>query len=414
MILSHSAIDAACMGKTLVISRVFPPEVGGNGRWMWELYSRLPRDEYLIAAGQYPGDQSFDAAHGLSIVRLPLHLDSWGAFGWRRGTAYYGLHSTLRRVVREHKIERVHASNCLPEGFLAWTLRRRIGLPYLVFAHGEELAIAATSRELEWMARRAYGDAALVIANSRNTARMLVDRWNVSAANVCVIHPGIDTHEYRPVPPDPSERRRLGWHNRRVILTVGRLMKRKGHAAVLRAMPEISRSIPDVLYAIVGDGEERASLEQLSNDLKLKDRVLFHGELDNERVKIAHQQSDLFVMANREVDGEVEGFGIVLLEAQACGKPVIAGDSGGTAEAVNAPHTGRIVPQDRPDELARTIVELLRDQALCERMGRLGREWVERRFDWTVLVPQVSAAFCEKSARATDLSPSELTAVASR
>ena len=383
------------MSKTLVISRVFPPQVGGNGRWMWELYSRLPHDNFVIVADRFPGSEAFDRSHDLSVIRMPLQFESWGVLGWRRGTAYYGIYSRLCRIVRERHIESVHASNCLPDGFLAWMLRRRFGLPYLVYVHGEELIIAGKSRELHWMARQVYRDAKLVIANSRNTARLLIDGWPVSTQRVRVMHPGVDTREYRPAPRDMNVRRRLGWGDCHVVLTVGRLMKRKGHESLIRSLPEISKSVPDVLYAIIGDGDERQRLEQLVNDLKLHGRVVFHGELDDDDVRSAHQQCDLFALPNREINGETEGFGIVLLEAQACGIPVIAGDSGGTAEAVNAPHSGRIVRQDHPDELAKTISELLRDDAQRERMGQAGREWAVENFDWQVLMQEADCIFSE-------------------
>jgi phosphatidylinositol alpha-1,6-mannosyltransferase len=112
----------------------------------------------------------------------------------------------------------------------------------------------------------------------------------------------------------------------------------------------------------------------------------------------AHQQCELFALPNREINGEAEGFGIVLLEAQACGKPVIAGDSGGTVEAVNAPHSGRIVRHDHPGELVSTIIALLRDDAQREQMGRVGREWVVRKFDLDVLRQEADAVFSQTSA----------------
>jgi phosphatidylinositol alpha-1,6-mannosyltransferase len=398
------------MSPTLVISRMFPPAVGGNGRWMWELYSRLPRGEFLVAADKSCGCEEFDRSHDLPMIRLPLRLDSWGALGWRRGAAYYRVYAALRRLVRARGIESVHASNCLPEGFLAWLLHRRFGLPYVVYVHGEELNIAGKSRELRWMAGRVFRDAALVIANSRNTARLLRQDWPSAGDRVRVMHPGVDTDVFRPAPRDQDKRREFGWGDRPVILTVGRLQQRKGQEQIIRALPEIRRQVPNVLYAIVGEGAERGRLEQLTAELGLQDCVRLHGEMQHDDLLAAYQQCDVFAMPNREVAGDFEGFGIVYLEAQACGKPVIAGDSGGTAEAIHAPETGFIVRQDHPDDLPQRLVQLLGDDALRERMGQAGRAWVVANFNWQTLTAQASQLFSAHFDRRVESCPIEVAA----
>jgi phosphatidylinositol alpha-1,6-mannosyltransferase len=385
------------MAKTLVISRVFPPEVGGNGRWMWELYSRLPPGEFLVVAAQFHGAELFERPNELPVIRLPMQLSSWGILGWRRSAAYYAIYVRLRRIACEQAIQAIHASNCLPEGVLAWMLSRRLGLPYLVYVHGEELNIAAQSRELTWMVGRVYRDAAQLIANSRNTAQLLCETWPESAKRVYVMHPGVDTEKFKPAPYNPEDRRKLRWDNRSVVLTVGRLMKRKGHERIIRALPQISRSVPNVLYAIVGDGDERQRLMQVVADLALNDRVVFHGELDSHDLVTAYQQCDVFAMPDHEVQGDFEGFGMVFLEAQASGKPVIAGDSGGAGEAINSPHSGLIVRSDRSDELSQTLIHLFLDRERRERMGRAGRDWVVRNFDWRLLVKEACRIFANAS-----------------
>jgi phosphatidylinositol alpha-1,6-mannosyltransferase len=275
-------------------------------------------------------------------------------------------------------------------------LHRRFKLPYVVYVHGEELNIAGTSRELTWMTRRVYRDAERVICNSRNTAKLLQDGWPVSADRVHVMHPGVDTQLFQPAPRHPSTRCRLGWDDRPVILTVGRLLKRKGHERVIRALPKIANSIPDILYAIVGDGNERAKLHQLVADLGLKTHVMFHGELDRCGLIHAYQQCDLFALPNCDDAGDFEGFGIVLLEAQACGKPVVAGESGGTVEAMNVPYSGRIIQNSEPNELVQTLVELLGDREQLEQMGRAGRQWTVNNFDWSILAEHAARFFSDR------------------
>jgi phosphatidylinositol alpha-1,6-mannosyltransferase len=371
--------------KTLLICEVFPPRTGGSGRWLWELYRRLPREDFVIAAGEAPRQGEFDRTHDLRLVRMPLNFSTWGVASLS-GLRQYGRTAwRLARLARAEGVGMIHAGKCLPEGFLAWLLKRWYGLPYLCYVHGEELNVATTSRELAWLTRRVLHGAAAVIANSHNTEGMLRRGWEVSAEQIRVLHPGVDTDRFVPAPRDPESRARLDWGDRPVLLTVSRLQKRKGHDTVIRALAEVRRVVPDVLYAIVGDGEERGPLEGLVAELGLGAHVRFHGELSDAEMLDFYQQCDLFVLANRQVGRDIEGFGMVLLEAQACGKPVVAGASGGTAETMRVPDTGLVVSCENPGPLAAQLVELLPDRERLARMGHAGRQWVVERFDWAAL-----------------------------
>ena len=224
-----------------------------------------------------------------------------------------------------------------------------------------------------------------VIANSRTTEQLLREQWGLPAERVRVLHPGVDTERFRPAPRDWATRERLGWGDRPVVLTVGRLQKAKGHDRMIPAVGTLRESIPEILYAIAGDGQERQALEALVAELGLGDHVQFLGAPDEDDLVRCYQQCDLFVLPNRRVGGDVEGFGIVLLEAQACGKAVVAGAAGGTAETMRAPETGLVVPCESPVEIAGVVLELLNDPGRRAAMGMAAREWVVERFDWTVL-----------------------------
>lgn len=379
--------------KAMLLSEIFPPKTGGSGRWFWEIYRRLPREEVVIAAGEDPGQDAFDRTHDLRLARVPLQLPQWGIVSLRGVMGYGRILCCVRRLVRQHGVARVHCGRTLPEGWIAWLLNRLLGLPFLCYVHGEELSLGVVSREFRWMLRRVIGRAELLIANSQNTAGLLRREWKVPERRLVVFNPGVDVERFVPAPQSLEARARLGWRDRRVVLTVGRLQKRKGHDMLIRALPAIRRAIPDVLYAIVGEGEERSSLEGLVWELELAEHVQFHGGLSDEELIHAYQQCDLFVLPNREVDGDIEGFGMVLLEAQACGKPVIAGASGGTAETMEVGRTGRLVPCDRPEELAGAIAALLNDPKMRTKMGEAGRHWCMSRFSWTSLVEEARRLF---------------------
>jgi phosphatidylinositol alpha-1,6-mannosyltransferase len=210
---------------------------------------------------------------------------------------------------------------------------------------------------------------------------------------VQVLHPGVDTTRFVPAARDPAVREQLGWGDRPVVLTVGRLQQRKGHDMLIQALPTVRRRIPDVLYAIVGDGEERAALEKLAHKQQVDWHVQFHGEVDDAGLIRCYQQCDLFALPNRREGSDIEGFGMVLLEAQACGRPVLAGDSGGTAETMHVPETGRIVACDRPEPLADVLSELLSQPDELNRTGEAGRRWVVEQFDWEALTRQAERLF---------------------
>jgi phosphatidylinositol alpha-1,6-mannosyltransferase len=379
--------------NSLLVSEVFPPQTGGSGRWFWELYRRLSRERFLIAAGTDPRQEAFDRTHHLRLVRVPLRFPTWGLAS-ARGLWHYGRAArTLGALVRAGRIDRLHAGKCLPEGLLALGIKCRWGVPYAVYVHGEELNLAGTSRELRWLTRRVLRGAGLVIANSRNTEGLLRQAWGVPAPRLCLLHPGADTGRFVPAARDRGARGRLGWGERPVLLTVGRLQKRKGHDQMVRALDAVRRVLPDVLYAVVGDGEERAALAALVERQRLGDHVQFLGELDDSRLVQCYQQCDLFVLPNRQVGGDFEGFGMVLVEAQACGKPVVAGASGGTAETMSIPETGQVVSCDGPDELAAVVTGLLADAGRRARMGRAARDWAVAHFDWAVLARQAERLF---------------------
>jgi phosphatidylinositol alpha-1,6-mannosyltransferase len=215
----------------------------------------------------------------------------------------------------------------------------------------------------------------------------------VPSAKVQVSNPGVDLERFKPASRDVESRQRLGWGDHPVILTVGRLQKRKGHAQLIAALPGIIEKVPRVLYAIVGTGEERAALEKLAHELNVKDHVQFLGEQHHDDLVAAVQQCDVFALPNIEVAGDFEGFGMVLVEAQACGKPVVAGRSGGTNETMLETETGHLVNAGNKDELTEVISGLLTDELKQQRMGAAGRRWAEERFDWNQLSERLRTMF---------------------
>ncbi|WP_029631255.1 glycosyltransferase family 4 protein [Zavarzinella formosa] len=382
-------------GRILLFSDIFPPKTGGSGRWFWEIYSRLPREEVLIAAGRGAGAEAFDKTHDLKMLRLPIEMRTRGIRSFSNLKHYLKLASMVGKIVKREKITAIHCARNLPEGFMAYLVQRRRGTKYLCYVHGEDVGVSSTSRELAWMTRRVFAGASMVVANSNNTRNMLLKEWNLPEAKVRLLYPGVDTKRFSPVPASETERAELGWTGRKVLLTVGRLQKRKGHDCLIKAVKTIREKHPDVLYAILGDGEELPHLKKLVESEGVADHVQFVGEVTDAILMRCYQQCDLFVLPNRTIGKDFEGFGMVLLEAQACGKPVVAGASGGTAETMQIPETGRVVNCDTPEPLAKLLIEMLDNPAELKAMGERGRQWVCDRFDWDALSRQAASLFAE-------------------
>jgi phosphatidylinositol alpha-1,6-mannosyltransferase len=385
--------------RQLLISEIFPPRTGGSGRWFAEIYRRLPREQYFVAPGECAADTHVIDQHPAIIGRLPLSLPEWGIRSWQGLRGYWRAWRATAKLVRANRIDRLHCGRMLPEGWIAWLLNHSHGIPYVCYVHGEETSYGIHSRELGWMMRRVLRGSDLLVANSQNTAAILRREWSVPEAKLQVLHPGVDTDLFQPAERNADLRRQLGWGERPVVLTVGRLQKRKGHDILLQALPEIIRRVPELLYVIVGEGEERPRLERLIAELQLECHVQMLGELQDQPLVEAYQQCDLFVLPNRDVAGDIEGFGMVLLEAQACGRAVIAGDSGGTAETMQPNISGLILDCTQPKTLEHSIPELLLDTECRRAMGRAGRTWTEAHFAWPALA-QAAALLLDPQSQA--------------
>jgi phosphatidylinositol alpha-1,6-mannosyltransferase len=358
-----------------------------------------------VAAGSDPDQLRVDRTTDLSIDRVPLSFPT----RFLRPSSlvpYLRAARQLAGSVRERRVRWLHAARCLPEGLLAAAVAEWCGIHYACFAHGEEVNLSNReltpprhrrrvygSRELGWIVGTVLANATYVIANSDNTASILTERWRLPAERVQRVHPGVDTERFTPAARDTKLRARLGWDDRPVLLTVGRLQRRKGHDTLIAALPRIRQRVPDVLYAIVGAGERGDSLVRLARDLDVESAVAFMGEIDDDQLVECYRQCDLFVLPNREINGDIEGFGLVLLEAQACGRPVVAGDSGGTRETLDPGRTGLLVACDGPDELAARVSALLGDRHRLEAMGAAGRRWIESNFGWDASARRAAEVF---------------------
>ena len=354
-----------------MLSELYPPTIGGSGVLLESLYSRLPNHRvHVVTDGTGSRVQ-----RGVPVTGVRMSARDWGVLGPGCLARHVRVAREVRRLTSGDTV--VHCSRGLPEGLSAALSGRR----FLCWTHGEELGYSSTSRELSWLLRRVYGRAAAIVANSRNSARLLAG-WGVGADRITVIHPGVDAARFRPDADRGAWRERLARRGELLLLSVGRLQRRKGHDLVLAALAKWAPNDPPVRYLIAGDGDQRAALEAQARSLDVQDRVVFLGAVPDSELPGLYAASDVFVMPNRVEGVDFEGFGIVFLEAAASGLPCIAGNSGGAPEAILDGETGVLVGGADPDELARALRRLTRSADDRKRMGTAGRARVLGEFTW--------------------------------
>jgi phosphatidylinositol alpha-1,6-mannosyltransferase len=379
-------------GGAVVLSELFPPVVGGSGELLANVYARLEHVPVTVLTGPAPrgnGDP-WSQSRAVNVIRSFTWSAQWGVMH------PHGLWRHARRTLALRRMSGrpgtvVHCGRALPEGFDAYLSRQLGGAPYVCWAHGEEIAYAEQSRELRALMQLSYRDAAAVIANSQSTAARLV-AFGVPAARIVVAYPGVDAERFRPAATGAAAlRARLARSQELVLLTVGRLQRRKGHDLVLRALAGMARDIQPLRYVIVGGGREEARLRQMAAELGVTSQVEFVGEVQPRELPAYYAAADIFVHPNRVDRGDFEGFGIVFLEAAAAGIPVIAGTSGGAPEAVAGGVTGLLVSGTDVDEFATALRALIESPGRRRAMGAAGRARVIAQFSWDAAVKEVAA-----------------------
>ncbi|MFN8065267.1 MAG: glycosyltransferase family 4 protein [Vicinamibacterales bacterium] len=377
--------------RLLLLAQVYPPRRGGTGRWMSELYSRLHEGEVVVGTGRQPGDPP--ATGRVVLENVPLDFVSWGLTSPKAAVQHAASLLKASRLVSRHHVDQVHCAKALPEGLLGLALSAFHGVPFVCYAHGEELTLAKTSRELHALTRMVLRRASRVIANSHFTRELLMKDWHIPDDRLVVMHPGVDTSRFVPAAIDPAVRAALGWGERPVVLTVGALQKRKGQDTMIRALRTIRAVHPDVLYVMAGSGPDREYLHALVREERVEPNVQFRGDATEDELLACYQQCDLFALPNRRIGWDVEGFGMVLVEAQSCAKPVIAGASGGTTDTFVPGVTGELVDTENPQALADAVIALLGNAERLRHMGRRARDRAVASFDWMPLTAQAMNVF---------------------
>jgi phosphatidylinositol alpha-1,6-mannosyltransferase len=372
--------------KILCITNDFGPRAGGIETFVIGLIERLPFGSVIVYTSAQEESAPYDLKwlqdFGVEVVR-----DKSKILLPTPGVAY-----CVHALVRERKITTVFFGAAAPLGLLSKGLRRAGVKEIVALTHGHEvwwskvfpftLAMKSISRQVNTLTY--LGEF------TRNAISKSVTK--VAAQSMVKIAPGIDTDHFSPQ--DARElRNELGLSEKKVIVSVGRLVHRKGQDVLIEAMPAIIKDVPYAHLLMIGEGPYRGYLENRVKALGIQESVTFIGRIHYVDLPRYLCVGDLFVMPSRSrlAGLEVEGLGIVYLEASACGLPVIAGDSGGAPDAVLEGQTGLVVDGTSKSEVAAAVVELLLDPDRSRAMGVRGRQWIIQEWRWEIW----SARFAE-------------------
>ena len=343
--------------KILLITMEYPPDRGGVGNYYFNLVKNLQNHRVEV----FKADVS-------SFYRLL----------WPR---WLKLYFRLKRKLKQEKFDLIWAGQVLPIGIVAYLLKKSLNLPYFVSAHGMDIMLPQKNLRKEKLMMKALNEAKFITANSRFTKSQLV-KLGLADEKIEVVYPGCHISGRAGKEAVGKLRRELNLTGKQVLLTVGRLVERKGQSSVIAALPRLLDDFPNLVYLIVGSGPCLGRLKLKAENLNLSDRVIFITGASDEDLPAYYCLADVFVMPARDISGDVEGFGIVYLEALSYGLPVVAGRSGGAPEAIVDQESGLLANPDNVSDLSQKIFELLKDKGKADELVRKGRGMIASEFNW--------------------------------
>jgi len=365
--------------KLLVLSELFLPTKGGTAVWAAEVYKRLGGKEIHIVTADVPGAAAVDAAHPNTIHRLDLRRVAW--LRPESLAMYARFFFRTLRLAATRRFDAIHAFRALPEGWVAWAVARLTFHSVTIYAHGEELTTWGRGGKYKAM-RFVLRHADRVVANSEHTRATLLE-MGVDAARIAVVYPGVDVTVFRPGLDTAGLREGLGIApDETLLFSVGRLSRRKGFDQAIRAVARLRAEGLPVRYVIGGIGEDAAHLDGLIAECGLQSAVHRIGAIAEADLPRWLNACDAFVMPNREIDGDNEGFGMVFIEAAACGRTSLAGEAGGTGSAVLHDVTGLRVDGASVEAIADGLRALIAQPARRAALADAALQRVRREFAW--------------------------------
>lgn len=352
------------MRKALLVTLEYPPQVGGVANYCSNLVKYLPTEKIEVLTNQH---------HELLAKRKYLP--------WLKSF------KKIRKIVREKNIDVLIIGQVLPLGTVAWLLNKYYKIPYIVLTYAMDVTFPQRYPRKKSLMQKIFNNAEKIITISRYTKYeiyKLLNNRDQGKIEIISPAPNINPEKF------PITNSQFSNKEEKIILSVGRLVARKGYDTVIKSLPIILSKIPNLKYVIIGSGEYKKTLLDLVKKLNLQDKVIFKENLSDEKVAQYYHDCDVFIMPSRETqERDVEGFGLVYLEANSFGKPVIAGKSGGVEDAVIDGQTGFLVEPEDKQMIADAAIKILNNKDLANKLGEQGKLRVNREFSWLLKAKQL-------------------------
>ena len=365
--------------KILCITNDFGPRAGGIETFVIGLIERMPKDSIIVFTSSQDGSAPFDAKwmseYGVEVIRDRTRIL----------LPTFRIGSRVRALVREREIRTVFFGAAAPLALLSQGLRKAGVTRIVALTHGHEVWWSKVW-PFSWAMRRIGNGVDHLTYLGEFTRRNISQALTQRASDAMVkIAPGIDTEHFAPRSDAAELRRELGLADKKVIVSVGRLVHRKGQDRLIESLPEILTQIPQAHILFIGDGPYKDHLVKRAEQLGVSPHITFIGRIQYAELPRYICVGDIFAMPSRSrlAGLEVEGLGIVYLEASACGLAVIGGKSGGAPDAVLEAETGFAVEGTSPAAIAQAAIALLSQPELSARIGARGREWILSQWQWS-------------------------------
>lgn len=286
------------------------------------------------------------------------------------------------KIIRKEKIDIIHSHWLLPSGLIGAICRKIFKVPHIATVHGSDVNTIKKSKFLSKICSFIIHNSDRITANSNYTKNILLSIDDKAKNRVEVVPMGVDIN-YSKSEDNTNLKEVFGAEY--LILSIGRLIGWKGTKYLIIAMKDVTKKFPTAKLVIGGNGPEKGNLENLTKELNLKKKVIFTGYIEDMDLPKYYSVADVFVLPSINLDGQTEGLGVVLLEAMACGTPIIGSNVGGIQDIIEDGYNGFLVPEKSSEDLAGKILELLSNKKLAEEFSVNGLKIVRERFSWEIV-----------------------------
>lgn len=363
------------MAKILFVSNDFAPSIGGIAQVLTYMCGSLPPDEVCVLAQKMKGDEAFDRQAPYKIHRVAYSSDS----KLQSLLSVVRYSKAVRKICAQENCDLVFYDKAFPLGLISH-LPMRPQMPYILQAYGNDIVTPRSKIEAQ-LQKLILRNARCVIAISHFTKEALL-RLGVKPDNIVIMFPKMDFARFDVKQDTAQLKQQYNLLGKKVILSVGRLVRRKGFDKTIEAMPNILKEIPNAFYLIVGNGPDKEYLENLAEQQGVSGQFRIIPDCEDDILPQFYHACDVFCMPSRYImeKGDVEGFGIVFLEANACKKPVVGGNSGGQPDAIEDGKNGLLCNPESPEDITEKILCLLSDTARSKAMGEYGYDRARNNF----------------------------------